>query len=109
MGKASAFKDGRELSAWLGLTPRQLSTGGRPRLLGIGKRGDRCPRCLLIHGARVALRQAGCHEDRRSCRAVDVEARRGKNVAAVALANKNACVAWVPPTKATDFDRNHLA
>ena len=113
VGDASAFKDGRELSAWLGLTPRQLSTGGRPRLLGISKRGDRCLRCLLIHGARAALRQAGRHGDRRSCwvagGVVDIEARRGKNVAAVALANKNARAAWALLTKATDFDRNHLA
>ena len=54
VGDAKAFKNGRELAAWLGLTPRQHSTGGRPKLLGISKRGDRYLRCLLIHGARGA-------------------------------------------------------
>ena len=99
------FKNGRELSAWLGLVPRQHSTGGRARLLGISKRGDRYIRCLLIHGARAALLQAGRHQDRRSRWVKAVEERRGKNVAAVALANKNARVAWTVLAKGTDFDR----
>ena len=107
VGDATVFKNGRELAAWLGLTPRQHSTGGRPRLLGISKRGDRYLRCLLIHGARAALRQAGRYEDRRSRWAVNVEARRGKNVAAVALANKNARVAWAVLAKDSDFDCEH--
>ncbi len=53
VGDPSAFRNGRELAAWLGLVPRQRSTGGRMRLLGISKRGDRCLRCLLVHGARA--------------------------------------------------------
>ena len=108
VGDASAFKNGRELAAWLGLVPRQYSTGGRPRLLGISKRGDRYLRCLLIHGARAALLQAGRHQDRRSRWIKVVEERRGKNVAAVALANKNARTAWAVLAKATDFDREYL-
>ena len=107
VGDAAEFKNGRELAAWLGLTPRQHSTGGRPRLLGISKRGDRYLRCLLIHGARAALRQAGRHEDRRSRWAIDVEQRRGKNIAAVALANKNVRIAWAVLARGTDFDRAH--
>ena len=108
IGEASEFRNGRELAAWLGLVPRQHSTGGRPRLLGISKRGDRYLRCLLIHGARAALRHAGRHPDRRSRWAVNVEKRRGKNVAAVALANKNARTAWVVLARGAEFDREHL-
>ena len=108
VGDASVFQNGRELAAYLGLVPRQHSTGGRPRLLGISKRGDRYIRCLLIHGARAALQQAGRHQDRRSRWALEVEERRGKNVAAVALANKNARTVWAVLAKATDFDREHV-
>ena len=108
VGDASVFKNDRELSAWLGLVPRQHSTGGRARLLGISKRGDRYIRCLLIHGARAALLQAGRHQDRRSRWVTAVEERRGKNVAAVALANKNARVAWAVLAKGTDIDREHV-
>ena len=108
VGDASAFRNGRELAAWLGLVPRQRSTGGRTRLLGISKRGDRCLRCLLIHGARAALRAAARRDDRRSRWAVGVEARRGRNVATVALANKNARAAWAVLAAGSDFDPGHL-
>ena len=77
-------------------------------MLGISKRGDRYIRCLLIHGARAALQHAGRHQDRRSRWAKALEERRGKNVAAVALANKNARTAWAILVKASDFDREHL-
>src|SRR6266478_5449801 len=66
VGNASEFKSGRELSAWLGLVPRQHSSGGRNVLLGISKRGDRYLRTLLIHGARSALRVAERRRDQRS-------------------------------------------
>ena len=107
VGDAKEFRNGRELGAWLGLVPRQHSTGGRTRLLGISKRGDRYIRCLLIHGARAALRTAGRHEDRRSRWALELERRRGHNIAAVALANKNARAAWAVLAKGSDFDREH--
>ena len=55
VGNASAFRRGRDMAAWLGLTPRQMTTGGKPRLLGISKRGNRYLRENLIHGARAAL------------------------------------------------------
>lgn len=88
------FSHGRELAAWLGLVPRQVGTGGKVRLQGISKRGDRYLRTLLIHGARAALTAATHKRDRRSRWACTVSARRGKNIAAVALANKNARTAW---------------
>ena len=98
-GDAKAFGSGREFAAWLGLTPRQRSTGGRTVLGGINKRGDRYLRSVLIHGARAALRVAPNREDRRSRWAVSVHARRGANIAAVALANKNARTAWALLTR----------
>jgi len=95
VGDAKAFANGREMSAWLGLVPRQCSTGGKPKLLGISKRGDTYLRKLLIHGARSALQFADRKQDRRSRWAVEVEGRRGRNIAAVALANKMVRSAWV--------------
>jgi len=92
---ARAFANGREMSAWLGLVPRQHSTGGKAKLLGISKRGDVYLRKLLIHGARAALRFADRKQDWRSRWVVEVESRRGRNIAAVALANKMARTAWV--------------
>ena len=94
VGDARVFKNGRHMAAWLGLVPRQQSTGGKARLLGISKRGDRYLRTLLIHGARSALRVMGRKSDRRSRWAIDVERRRGANIATVALANKTARIAW---------------
>ena len=107
VGDASQFRNGRELAAWLGLVPRQHTTGGRPRLLGISKRGDRYLRTLLIHGARSALQQAPRRPDGRSRWAVGVKGRRGQNVAAVALANKNARTAWAVLRHARDYDAEH--
>ena len=104
VGDASVFRNGREMAAWLGLVPRQRSTGGRTTLLGISKRGDRYLRTLLIHGARSALRVARGRTDRRSRWALGVEERRGKNLAAVALANKNVRTAWALLTRGESFD-----
>jgi len=94
-----AFKSGREMAAWLGLVPRQHSTGGKPRLLGISKRGDVYLRKLLIHGARAALRWADRKQDRRSRWVSKLANRRGQNIAAVALANKTVRTAWVLMTR----------
>lgn len=94
VANGAAFSNGREMAAWLGLVPRQHSTGGKPKLLGISKRGDVYLRKLLVHGARAALRVAEKKPDRRSRWAVEVAGRRGHNVAAVALANKNIRTAW---------------
>jgi len=100
---ANVFKNGREMSAWLGLVPRQFSTGGKPRLLGISKRGDSYLRKLVIHGARSALRVADKKQDRRSKWVAGVESRRGSNIAAVALANKIVRTAWVILSKGEEY------
>ena len=88
IGDIRAFKNGRELAAWLGLVPRQHSTGGKTRLLGISKRGDVYLRKLIIHGARAVLRTVDNKEDSRSRWAQGLLQRRHKNVATVAMANK---------------------
>jgi transposase len=103
VGNAHEFKNGRELSAWLGLVPRQHSSGGRNVLLGIGKRGDRYLRTLLIHGARSAVRVVERRKDPRSISISRLKARRGPNVAAVALANHNARVLWALLTRGEEY------
>jgi len=75
---ASAFKNGRQFAAWLGLVPRQYSTGGKERLLGISKRGDTYLRKLLVHGARATIRWVGLKTDRRSQWIRQLVERRGK-------------------------------
>ena len=99
IGDISAFKNGRELAAWLGLVPKQQSTGGVPTLLGISKRGDTYLRTLLIHGGRTVVRVADKHDDRRNNWIKNLDQRRGKNISAVAVANKNARIAWAVLTK----------
>ncbi|UJB64936.1 IS110 family transposase [Acidovorax sp. YS12] len=96
LGDARHFKDGRQVAAWLGLVPRQHSSGGKQNLLGISKRGDTYLRTLLIHGARsVIYHTQNKASDSAQCRWVNgVLQRRNKNVAAVALANKNARIVW---------------
>ena len=89
IGDARNFKNGRQLSAWLGLVPRQHSSGGKPTLLGISKRGDVYLRTLLIHGARSTLRTA-----KPDTWGAGLAERSNKNLAAVALANKTARVVW---------------
>ena len=88
------FKNGRQFAAWLGLVPKQHSTGGQTRLLGISKRGDSYLRKLLIHGARATLRFAGLKTDGRSRWIQGLLERRGWNRTAVAVANKNARIVW---------------
>jgi transposase len=94
VGDARGFKNGRQLAAWLGLVPKQNSTGGKPTLLGISKRGNSSLRKLLIHGARAVVRHLQDKTDAWSCWLKGVEERRGKNRACVAHANKVARVAW---------------
>ncbi len=109
IGDPRVFKNGREMAAWLGLVPRQHSTGGKDRLLGISKRGDVYLRTLLIHGARAAVRVADKKEDWRSRWMVDLQARRGENIAAVALANKNVRIAWALLTKGEKYQSDKAA
>jgi transposase len=103
VGNASEFKSGRELSAWLGLVPRQHSSGNRSQLLGISKRGDRYLRTILIHGARAALRRADHKIDQRSRWAMRIKLARGYNKAAVAFANKNARIIWALLTRGENY------
>lgn len=91
---ANHFDSGRDFAANLGVVPREHSSGGKQRLYGITKRGDTYLRTLLIHGARSALRSAGDKPDKLLCWARKLAERRGRNVAAVALANKMARVIW---------------
>lgn len=93
-GNASSFRNGRQFAAWLGLVPRHHSSGGRTRLMGISKRGDRYIRTLLIHGARAVLGRVRHKKDPRSQWLQKLIERRPYNVTAVALANKNARIAW---------------
>jgi transposase len=93
VGNAREFKNGRQLAEWMGLVPRQHSSGGKQTLLGISKRGDTYLRTLLIHGARAVIRFAENKAESESWLR-KLMARRNKNVAAVALANKNARIVW---------------
>ncbi len=103
VGDARQFARGREMAAVLGLTPRQKSSGGKERLLGISKRGDAYLRTLLIHGARSAIRHAKGKDDRLSRWVSALAARSHPNVAAVALANKTARMAWAMLRNDTDY------
>ena len=95
VGRADGFRNGRHLAAWLGLVPRQHSSGGKSQLYGISKRGDRYLRTLLIHGARSVLIRVSGKRDARSRWLQELIARRGYNRACVALANKNARIIQV--------------
>jgi transposase len=94
VGDAKAFKNGRQMAAWLGLVPKQHSSGGKPTLLGISKRGDTYLRTLMIHGARALVRYANAKAESANGWLLGLVARRNANVAAVAQANKNARIAW---------------
>src|SRR5688572_11453569 len=88
------LQEWQQLAAWLGLVPRQDSSGGKERLLGISKRGDTYLRTLLIHGARSVLRRLKCRVDQTEGWLARLTQRRNPNIAAVALANKNARIVW---------------
>lgn len=94
VGNAREFRSGRELAAYLGLVPKHRASGGKTVMLGISKRGDTYLRTLLVHGARAALRTNSRWHGAHGAWAEGLKARRGPNIAAVALANKNARVAW---------------
>lgn len=94
VGDARNFTNGRQLAAWLGLVPRQHSSGGKPTLLGISKRGDCYLRTLLIHGARAVASHVQDKTDSTSMWLKGLMARRHANIATVALANKSARIVW---------------
>ncbi len=108
IGDIGQFKNGRELAAFLGLVPRQHSTGGKPTLLGISKRGDVYLRTLLIHGARAVLRYVDNKSDHSSRWAKELMQRRGANIAAVAVANKMARMVYALLSKGERYSINHV-
>jgi transposase len=108
VGNASAFAKARDLGAWLGLVPRQHTTGGKRRLMGISKRGNTYLRTLLIHGARAALPSLS-ESDTPLGRWLKAMLERGvhRNAVVVALANKLARIAWATLRKETTFERGY--
>lgn len=95
VGDARVFANGRQFAAWLGLTPRQHSSGGKTRLGHITHRGDAYLRMLLTIGARATVQVAGRRSDRLSRWIVELRRRRGYHRTVVAVAAKNARIAWV--------------
>lgn len=103
VGNAQAFKNGRQFAAWLGLAPRQNSSGGKTKLGSISKRGDVMLRTLLIHGTRSALQRMANKTDQKSLWVEALKARTCSNVAAVALAAKNARIIWAMLARGTEY------
>jgi transposase len=103
IGSAHEFANGRQLAAWLGLTPGQYSSGGKSRLGKITKAGDKYIRTLLVMGARSVLASLGTKTDRFSCWARELKARRGQGKAEVAIAAKNARLVWAVLTYGEGF------
>jgi len=108
VGNGQGYRRGRDVSASLGMVPRQHSTGDKQVLLGISKRGDRYLRSLLIHGARSVVKVSARKEDRLSCWVNDLVARRGKNKATVALANKMARIGWAVLTSGQPYQAQKI-
>jgi len=106
IGDAKNFKNGRQLAAWLGLVPRQHSSGGKSTLLGMSKRGDAYLRTLMIHGSRSVIYRASQKNDPDSW-LVKLIKRRNVNVAAVALANKTARIAWALLTHKSEYQPDY--
>jgi transposase len=109
VGDFKQFKNGAQFGAWIGLTPRQRSSGGKSNLGGITKRGDTYLRTLLIQGAKSAVMTAHRRQDKLSQWAVALRERSGWQKAVVALANKNARILWAVMTRGEAFDANHLS
>src|SRR6266446_6768853 len=107
IGDARTLQSARQAAAWVGLVPRQHSSGGKDRLLGISKRGDVYLRTLLIHGARSVVRRVEAQADHSNGWLKALLNRRNKNVAAVALANKNVRIAWALLAKDRDYQANY--
>ena len=109
VGDFKQFRCGAQFGAWIGLTPRQHSSGGKNNLGGITKRGDTYLRTLLIQGAKSAVMTAHRRTDKISQWAVALRERSGWQKAVVALANKKARILWAVMTKGEAFDANHLS
>jgi transposase len=105
ISNGSAFQNGRQFAAWLGLVPRQHSSGDKQRLLGITKRGDPYLRTLLIHGARSVVFRSGTKRDSRSQWIAEKQRTIGTTKACVAVANKNARIIWALLAKDEPYRR----
>jgi transposase len=103
VGNAKCFSSGRQFAAWMGLVPRQNSSGGKAKLGSISKRGDTTLRTLLIHGTRSALKQTASKTDSKSQWAERLRARSNNNITAVALANKHARIIWAMLAHGTEY------
>ncbi len=103
VGDASQFANGRQMAVSLGLTPKQNSSGGKEKLLGISKRGDSYVRCLLVHGARSMISASKGKDDRLSQWVMRIATTRHPNVAAVAMANQTARIAWAMIRRGSDY------
>jgi transposase len=99
IGNGATFRKGRDLAAWLGLVPKQFSTGGKPRLLGISKRGNSYLRQLFVHGARAVFSRSKRNRHRFGAWLNGLELRKKRSTSIVALANKLARIAWAVLTK----------
>ena len=104
IGNGQSFTRGRDLAAWLGLVPRQITTGGKPRLVGITKRGNKYLRKLIIHGARSALPSLATSSTPLGGWLRGLMQRVHKNAVVVALANKLARIVWVVLRRGEEFD-----
>lgn len=109
VGNGASFKNGREVSAWLGLTPKQHASGDMSKLGSITKRGNRYLRTLMIHGARAVMNWAGRKKNPLNRWIVNLAARIGNNKAVVALANKLARIAWVVANKGIVYNEKLAA
>jgi transposase len=109
VGDAKTFRNGRQFAAWLGLVPRQKSSGGKDQLLGISKRGDTYLRTLLIHGARSVLFSLKRRGEPATGWLMRVADRRNPNIAAVALANKNARIIWALLAHGREYQAGYVS
>jgi len=109
VGDAKSFKNARQVPAWLGMVPRHEGTGGKVKMGRISKRGDVYLRTLLIHGARAVIRQVERKPDQADGWLKKLLARRNKNVAAVALAAKNARIAWALLAHERTYQSDYVA
>jgi len=107
VGDARQYHKGRQMAAAIGITPKQHSSGDKHRLLGISKRGDVYLRTLMIHGARAVVARATHKDDRLSRWVTNIAKQKHPNVAAVALANKTARMAWAMLRNETDYDPDY--
>jgi transposase len=103
IGNGAAFSQGRQFAAWLGLVPKQVTTGGKPKLLGISKRGNEYLRRLFIHGARSVATRVNRQKHRFGVWLCNLESRAHPNVVHVALANKIARIAWTVLNRGSEY------